>query len=74
MGKITVTKLGKAYKQYPSRWARLKDWITFSAEKRYSLQWVLEDLSFSVEPGEALGIIGINGAGKSTLLLSLIHI
>jgi len=30
--------------------------------------WALQDLSFEVEPGEALGIIGANGAGKSTIL------
>jgi len=30
--------------------------------------WVLDDISFAVEPGEAFGIIGPNGAGKSTFL------
>ena len=33
--------------------------------------WALRDISFSVEPGEALGIIGANGAGKSTVLKTL---
>jgi ABC-type polysaccharide/polyol phosphate transport system ATPase subunit len=30
--------------------------------------WALQDVSFSVQPGEAFGIIGHNGAGKSTML------
>lgn len=68
MGTVTVSNLGKAYKQYPTRWSRLAEWLIPFSKPRHSLKWVLQDINFSISPGEAVGIIGINGAGKSTLL------
>lgn len=68
MSSLIVSGLGKAYKQYASRWARLAEWITPGHRTRHHLHWVLQDINFTLKPGEAMGIIGINGAGKSTLL------
>lgn len=63
---LTVTNIGKAYKRYPSKWARAWEWI--SRRTMHEKTWVLRDIAFTVKPGEAVGIIGVNGAGKSTLL------
>lgn len=68
MESLIVSGLGKAYKQYAGRWARLAEWVTPGHRSRHHLHWVLQDIKFTLKPGEAMGILGINGAGKSTLL------
>lgn len=64
---INVENISKCYKIYPSRNARLKEWL-LPFRKCHEEKWVLKNISFAVEQGEAIGIIGMNGAGKSTLL------
>ena len=68
MGRLNVNTISKAYKRYPSQWARLREWLDPQATPRHEAHWVLREISFEVAPGEAVGIIGNNGAGKSTLL------
>ena len=63
---IIVKNLYKDYKVYSQASDILKEMIT--RKKKYKLKRVLDDISFSIEKGDVVGIIGKNGAGKSTLL------
>lgn len=65
---IKVDNVSKLYKLYDKPSDRLKEALGFSKKKRYKEHYALHNVSFDVNRGETVGIIGTNGSGKSTIL------
>lgn len=66
---IHISHVNKMYKLFKSNKDRLLD--TFLGSKkhpRYSEHFALKDVTFDIQKGECVGIIGTNGSGKSTML------
>lgn len=65
---ISVKNITKTYRLYNSHADRVKESFHPFRKKYHHPFNALTDISFDVEKGETLGIIGRNGSGKSTLL------
>ena len=48
-------------------------WFAYNADRADANDYVLRDVSFDVQPGERVGIVGATGAGKSTLINLLLR-
>ncbi|MBF0519277.1 MAG: ATP-binding cassette domain-containing protein [Nitrospirae bacterium] len=65
---ISVINISKKYRIFSSPRDRLKEMFHPFAKKYHHEFWSLKNVSFDVQRGEAVGILGRNGSGKSTLL------
>lgn len=65
MYKVQFKNVTKKYKMYDKPSEKIKD--LFSRKERGEYHFALNNISFEVNEGEIVGIIGLNGSGKSTL-------
>lgn len=67
-GEIVVEHAARKFRVYPRETRALKDLVVARGRTRGTDVWALRDITFSVEPGSAVGLVGRNGSGKTTLL------
>src|SRR5258708_4412818 len=67
-GEIQIDGVSRRFRVYPQQTRTLKELVVARGRVRGTDIWALKDVFATIEPGEAVGLIGRNGWGKTTLL------